>query len=475
MWPTPPQADLLRATLLADERGLDAWRRIRPTLDVAAMDYATHALLPVLRSNLAELGSDDPLLTLFKGVHRFTWARNQVLLAQVMPIVAALEQAGTPTLLLKGAALVADRRQNAGIRQMTDIDVLVPTAAAAAAIELIVEHGLRPVEELPLWYVTEYVPLFRPAINLSDGAEGQLDLHWHATSWCCHPNADEDFWAASLPVQLRGVATRALCPADELLLTILHGLRWAPRPVYRWVVDATMIARGLSGPVDFDRLVKQARRRRVAPAVLAGLLYVREIAEVEIPDAALRDLRAAAPLQRLELRAASKEPSQRGALGRLVAQHGQYVRREIAPGGRVTPVTHLRLTGRRLGGMRRAGDLRHLLRGGRPGPGRPYVETEAPIGTGACAPPSVPWGGSIDFGDPATVRQHCLHGMWYPAAWGCWIAGREARMAFTLPARPDSSLLLKLEAGVATSCRISASRSCSTAGRWRASFSTATD
>ena len=87
VWPTPPQADLLRATLLADERALDAWQRIRPMLDVGAMDYATHALLPALRSNLVALGSDDPLLRLFKGVHRFAWARNQILLAQVMPMI----------------------------------------------------------------------------------------------------------------------------------------------------------------------------------------------------------------------------------------------------------------------------------------------------------------------------------------------------------------------------------------------------
>ena len=337
------------------------------------------------------------------------------------------------------------------MRQMTDIDVLVPTAAAAAAIALILEHGLRPVEDLPLWYVTEYVPLFRPAINLGDGAEGQFDLHWHAMQWSRQRSADDDFWAASLPVRLRGVDTRALCPADELLLAIMHGLQWGSSPTYRWVLDATMIARGLSGPVDFERLVTQARRRRVAPAVRAGLNYLREIAEVDIPPGALRALRVAAPLQRLELRAMGKQRGSRGAVGQAAARHGQYLRREVPPGTRLTPVGHLRLAGRRLG-IQRASHLRFLLRGGRPGPGRPYVQTEPPIGTGACEPPPVPWGVPIELNDPGTVRKHCMYGMWFPEAWGCWIAGREARLALTLPEPADSALLLELVAGVAEAC-----------------------
>jgi hypothetical protein len=445
VWPTPAQADLLRATLLGDERALSAWMRIRPMLDIAAMDYATQAVLPALRSNLLALGSDDELLELFKGVHRFVWARNQILLAQVMPIVGALEDAGLPTMLLKGAALVADQRQNAGMRQMSDIDVLVPTADAGAAIEVIVEHGLRPLEELPVWYVVEYLPLFREAINFSDSAEGQLDLHWHMTRWSGHATADEDFWAASAPVALRGVSTRALCPADELLHVIVHGLWWGRGPTYRWVLDAAMIAHGLCGPVDYERLVTQARRHRVAPAVRAGLLYLRQVAEIDVPPDALRSLRVAAPFQRLELRAGATRPSHRGAAGREAVVHGQYLRRQLPPGERVTPLRHLQLAARRRGVQR----MRHLPGGGRPGPGRPYVESEAPIGTGSCTPPPIGWDEPIDLTDPDAVRQHCLYGLWLPGESVCWIAGREARLAVELSSPPHSSLVLDLVAGVA--------------------------
>ena len=44
---------------------------------------------------------------------------------------------------------------------------------------------------------------------------------------------------------------------------ILHGLRWNAIPTYRWVLDASLLCTGAIGPIDYDRLVEQARKRRV--------------------------------------------------------------------------------------------------------------------------------------------------------------------------------------------------------------------
>ncbi len=448
VWPTPLQADLLRATLLADERGLAAWARIRPTLRIAEMDSAVQVLLPALHRNLRALGSEDSMLELFKGVHRYTWARNQLLLAHVVPIIAALERAGFPTLVLKGAALLADGRQNAGMRPMTDIDVLVPTTAAADAAQLLVARGMTPWLNVPLWYVTDYwMPDLMHSCNFTDADGGQLDLHWHAM-WCSgQDRADEDLWAAAETVKLRGVATRTLCPADELLLVIVHGLRWAsPAPSYRWVLDATLIARGICGEVDYERLIAQSRRHRVTTVVRAGLEYLRRLADVHVPERSLRSMRGPALLQRLEGRAHYKPPTERSGLEQAALYHGRFVRRSVRAGARVTPATHLRLAARRLG-LRSLADLRYLRPGGRPGPSRPDADTAAAIGTGSCAPPQLAWGQTLEFRDPDTARQHCLYGLWLPEPSGCWIAGRETRLAFELAQPADSSLLLAISAG----------------------------
>jgi len=446
IWPTPLQGDLLRATLLQDERGLEAWRRIRPLLNVAEMDYGTHAMLPRLRANVIALGiDDDPLLRLFKGVQRFTWARTQILLARVMPIVAELEDRGIRTMLLKGAAMLVDGRKHAGMRHMGDVDVLVAPEVIGTAVEVILSHGLSPMESIPPWYVREYVPPVRASVGFTDGAEGRIDLHWFATRASCQAGADDDFWQASVPVVLRGVQSRALCPADELLMLIVHGLRWAPAPGYRWVLDAALVVRDADGELDYERLAFQARRRRVAPVVRAALAYLHEVAGVEVPPATMRRLRGPAPMVRYELRAQARQPRRRGAGGRAAVVHGEYVRRNLALDASATPLAHARLAARRLG-VQRPSDLLRVRPGGLPGPGRPSA-VEAPIGSGVADPPVTDWGAPIDFGNVEAVRQHCMYGLWFPEEWGSWIAGREARVALELPEPAAATLLLEVSAG----------------------------
>ena len=410
------------------------------------MDHSIQAFLPQLRRNLLRLGVEDPLLELFKGVHRYNWARNQLLMAEVLPVVAALERDGIPTILLKGAALVANERHDAGARQMSDIDVLVPTDSLGAACAVLQDSGMAPAEDIPLWYVTDYAPQFKHSCNFRNRAEGQLDLHWHALKWSCHRDADAEFWAAAQPVRLGEVSSRALCPADELLIVILHGLRWSPTPSYRWILDAALLVRSEPEAIDYDRVLAQARRHRVTHATRSGLLMLRRVAELDVPDEALRALAQAAPLQRLELTAQATQPRWRRRVGRAASLHLQYLRRELAPGLPVSPRDHLRLAAERLGyeRPRRVADVRVH---GAPGPGRPFAEHGAPLGVGECTPPALPWGTAIDFGDPELVRAHCRYGMWLPADGSSWIAGREAALRIALPEMPSYPLVLELAAG----------------------------
>jgi hypothetical protein len=449
VWPSAAQELLLRAALMPDERALSAWRQVRGQIDVEALDGATQALLPALRKNLLALGEEDELLNLFKGVQRYSWARTQLLLAPMMPIVRALEGAGIRTLLLKGAAFVADTRLDAGMRPMNDIDVLVPTAQARAAIDVLLENGLEPVGEVPAWYVAEYASRFVPSHGFRDHLDRQLDLHWHVLHASCQPDADEDFWAAAEPIELLGVPTRALCPADELLLVILHGLRWNEIPTYRWVVDAALLCSGAMGSVDYERLVAQARKRRVSVMLRAGLSYLRRVADAPVPRQTMRALGSLRPrlLERAELRAQGTQPRRRSALQWQVIYQEQYLQRELELARRPTISTHLRVA-RRRAGISRLRELPRLFSGGVPGPSRPPSEVAAAVGGGAgeASARRVVLGHTLDFADAELARSYTAYGMWRSEPDGCWIAGRQALLQLPLAEPASGSLVLDLTA-----------------------------
>jgi len=141
--------------------------------------------------------------------------------------------------------------------------------------------------------VRHALPLFNPA-----GIE--LDLHWHALNICISPDSDQDFWAGAVPVEISGVHTKGLNPADELFHACIHAAPWNRMPPIRWVADAVTII-ALHGEIDWDRLVEQAEKRSLNFTLSAPLSYLRHQFGAPIPPGALRALERI-PLSALERR-----------------------------------------------------------------------------------------------------------------------------------------------------------------------------
>jgi hypothetical protein len=408
--------------------------------------------MPALCANLAALGVEERLLARLRDARRETWAANRALFSATLPVIAALEEAGIKTILLKGSALVATGALESSGRPMSDVDVLVPTQAANEAIEQLVSLGLKPLGRTPAWYVSEYVPRFSPSFSFArPGAGAQVDLHWHALHASRQHDADDAFWNAALAVELDQVATRALCPADALLHAVVHGLHWAPIPSYRWVLDASMIIGAGAGTLDYDRLVEQARLRRTAVAVHAGLRYLRDLIDAPVPSETLRALAARRPLvERRELAALMSAPSRWTARERLLVHYGLYARQHGSLADRPGPLERLQ-TARECFGVRRLGDLRYLRVGGAPGPGRPLTTGHAAIGKGDATSEAVilAVGKTLDLTKADWAGSCVSYGVWLPepAPEGCWIAGREARLSFALRDAPSGSLLLDVWGG----------------------------
>jgi len=410
-WPTARQADLLRSALLPDARAIEAWHRVRPEVELERLDGGVAGVLPQLRRNLVALGVSDPLLPLFKGVERHTWARNQMLWSHATPAVAMLEASGIPTLLLKGSALFSGNGPSAGTRLLGDLDILVPPEQTSDAARVLRAAGFEPLGAAGLI-----------SHGYEEAAGWQVDLHWYATNSARRPGADADLWQAAVPVALQGVPTRRPCPADELLIVLCHGQRWHGEPSYRWAVDAALIARGDCGPLDWERLLGAARERRVCLTVARGLEFLREVASSPVPEWMLRELGHGTAVDRLERRAELKQPRRRGRLELLALRYRQVERSTGAHGARAA-VT--------------------LLRGSRPGPGRP-LSTMAVVAEPGDASIGVPLqiGERLSFG--GELPAHVVHGMWRAERDGAWVAGREARLRLPLAAPAAGALVLRL-------------------------------
>jgi putative nucleotidyltransferase-like protein len=289
--PSEEQLLVLHAALDEPAAALRAWERWRGAVEFDEVDRGSSRLLPLVYRSLGPQAFDPEVAGRLKGLYRRSWSHNQMLFKRAGEVVASLQRAGIETLVIKGGSLALLSYRDVGKRPMQDVDVLVRFERAAAAIEVLAGIGWEADRDDPLaWTEVHH------SLGYTGPRGGSIDLHWFSL-W--QPARDEELWSASLPMELAGAATRAPCPADQLLLACVHGTPWSPLPPFRWIADATAVIRAAGEALDWERVGAEAERRQLTVATAAALAYLREEFGAPVPPALL-DRLARAPASKHE-------------------------------------------------------------------------------------------------------------------------------------------------------------------------------
>ena len=254
-------------------------------------------LLPLVWHNrdAARLSPEDAEAMRDRYLEAALWTRPT--LEAGLAAMRELEAAGIETMALKGAAALARFDGHIGLRPMADVDVLVPRHQARPALDTLMAQGWWPAA------ARREVIGVTHAIDLVRGWRERLDLHWSATNT---PGDDATIWARSQRTVLAGQPVRIPSPAAQLLITCVHASLNGPGRL-TWAADALLILSG-SPPVDWDELIAEARRRRVAVPLRSALRALIAELGAEIPRRVVRDLDAYTPgvTERLAYRVALK-------------------------------------------------------------------------------------------------------------------------------------------------------------------------
>lgn len=287
-WPNRDQELLLRAALLPREPALEAWNEWRRSVNIDVIDYGSHRMIPQLYRNMQRLGVKDALMDRLKGVYRYYLYKNEILMHRIGILLAAFEEAGIETMVLKGAALIQLYYRESGLRPMLDADVLVHAHEAERAMEVLTRMQWKPLRygqprmRIPIVHSTPF----------EDEGGRQVDLHWHLFWECFNAKDDEDYWKNAVPIKIGGVGTLALSPTDQLLHTCWHGARWNEVPPIRWVADAMSILGASAAEIEWTSLLKKAQRHRIVLPVRDSLTYLKEKFDAPVPDSLLKSMAA---------------------------------------------------------------------------------------------------------------------------------------------------------------------------------------
>ncbi len=299
--PSAQQELCLQAALLPDEAGHAAWRQIRTSIAVEAMDAASQSLLPLIYRNLTHIGVRDERIDALKERYLLTWTENQRFYHTILPLLQGLQQADIDAVVLKGLALIARFYRDPGLRPMADVDLLVRESDVERASELAVSLGWHPRHR-----PTAAFRRVKHAGPFDHPTGVTCDLHWRVFAEA-DGGADDDLWAATEAAEFQGTRLRVLSPADQLLHVCTHAARWSEVPPIRWVADAVLILR--DGPIDWQRFMAHAAQRRFVLRMRRMLGYLQQALGVDIPASVVAELgrQPVSMLERVEHRVQNRE------------------------------------------------------------------------------------------------------------------------------------------------------------------------
>lgn len=240
------------------------------TLANSQPDQATLRLLPFLHRRWVGTDSNQ-LLQSAHLAYLTTWARNRERMSNLRAVVAALNAAAIPTMLLKGAALTLKHYRDYGLRHMGDFDILIPEQHLDPALRLLVSDAWIPEQGCSLESILRQSRV-RHAWQFSRGDQ-HCDLHWRPLASSNAPHLPDLFWNSAETVDLDGLAVQVPCPTDLFFHVCVHAMHWEWTPNLYWVADALAVAK--DSPPDSTRLIALANgsqltvRLREALKVLA--------------------------------------------------------------------------------------------------------------------------------------------------------------------------------------------------------------
>lgn len=290
---SPEQDLLLTAVLHPGKEWVSAFRKWEQLVSIDQIDTASFYLLPALSRKLSSHSLSSTHYAKMQGSYRHIWANNQRKMKGLQQLLQRCSERKIPTLLIKGASLLATHYREKGVRYMADQDLVVPEESLSALADLLLEEGYTAKEGVCL-QKTLFNPRFRKvehAVSFVNREGDELDVHWHVLDECCFPEVTRYFWSGSRPIVLGSSSTRCLNSADHLLLIGVHGFRWNPFPSFRWLLDGAALLQGSDDPIDWDRLIHFAEQWNLTKP-MGGFLSMLDRYGVAVPPLSLSRIMA---------------------------------------------------------------------------------------------------------------------------------------------------------------------------------------
>jgi len=175
--------------------------------------------LPLLRNKSS---IPDAIFLLIEQAYLRTINRSILLFGHFSTVVTALQHAEIEVIALKGVYLSEQLYPEIGLRQFSDIDVLIPANKALQAVDILLKLGYKYEESVP---VSDYIRQKSDFVHLPpmilNGVSVELHVKLHQAGLKYNIQIDRVF-ATKISAHINGISVFALDEMHQLLHIALH-------------------------------------------------------------------------------------------------------------------------------------------------------------------------------------------------------------------------------------------------------------
>jgi Uncharacterised nucleotidyltransferase len=246
-----------------------------------------HGVLPLLHWHLRELppGLVPPAVSQqLKASFDRTQRRNLFLALQLSAILKQFATHDIPAIPYKGPTLAVAAYGRVGLREFSDLDILVSKRDVLRAKEILVADGFRPEVALTEAQERALVESQHAYCLRRPDRTAVVELHWEISPrHVSLPVRPERLWNRLCPVSLAGTTVLTLAP--EILLPSLceHGAKHLWERL-AWICDVAELSRA-TPDLDWTAMVAEARRQGSERMLTHGLYLATDLLGAPLPDA----------------------------------------------------------------------------------------------------------------------------------------------------------------------------------------------
>jgi len=255
----------------------------------------SQGMLPLLSRALAGQAS-GPLHADIRAKAAAMAMRSLSMAGELARILAAMQAAGVTAIAFKGLVLAHLAYGDLALRSFADLDIFVPRPQLRTALDLLAADGYGKIT--PAWDI-RFSGACEIALRRRD-PDCDVDLHWLFSPPYFLPFDPVRATERSTALRAGGLIARTLRPEDHLLYLCIHAALegWG---LVRFPCDIAGILSRCA--LDWDDLVREARRTGCWRALALGLDLAHELCEAPVPPDVLQSVKLDRAVSELSARA----------------------------------------------------------------------------------------------------------------------------------------------------------------------------